>query len=540
MLKHFTQFCNLCFYKSKSLAVITFFVGSCAMLFDVMFLAFLSAVLGVAIESTNTSIFSVILNNISFESALLLCVVLNLFSTGFSTVILFLFPWLGQTVAKNLTSQVIKSPQFLIYQYQRPHGADDLKKLLKLEITRFTQQVSVNLARLGSSMLFVSGMALVIILEIGINSAILLSMFMIAYVIVIIFLRKTYAQYNKVMDIKNGEKLSLIDFIINNRLDIASENSTAKFEAQLQRNLDDFRTAFTFSQFFSGAPKKMFEFLFVSLSLFYILGKASDGASLLEQVPSLAVLGYAGLKIIPALQTMYAAYSAIISNNSAYTHISQISNTGNRSKNTVRLRSSDDVNILSVAAGNVKHEDKLLFEYDDLEFRRGEKIAIIGDSGSGKSTFLREVCLTLIDIKNNGQKDITNVVPSFQFVSQHHNVLDVDLHTYFSNTLSSNKQIKELLEKFDLEESLLDEARSLSGGEKQRLALIRAILEPKSLYFFDEVTSALPDKDQDRYRKLIFDRIEHSTCIWITHSTDYLNLFDTILEVRNKKLVKVR
>lgn len=147
----------------------------------------------------------------------------------------------------------------------------------------------------------------------------------------------------------------------------------------------------------------------------------------------------------------------------------------------------------------------------DLTVNRGEVVVVIGPSGSGKSTLL--ICLIGLNDITSGEvwiedDNFTNEVPvsiaarrKMGFVFQHFNlfpnlsVLDNITLSPIKNKIQTVTEAKtiamELLKKVKLEDKINSAVSSLSGGEKQRIAIARALALSPEIMLFDEPTSAL-------------------------------------------------
>ncbi len=187
-----------------------------------------------------------------------------------------------------------------------------------------------------------------------------------------------------------------------------------------------------------------------------------------------------------------------------------------------------------------KYDKELILDNFNLNVKTNEKIALVGMSGSGKSTILR--IIAGLEKPQKGKvfidsKDVGNI-PTFQrnigFLFQNYALfpfLNVKKNIEFGITKLNNQEraekinnfakllgISKLLEKFPHE---------LSGGEKQRVALARTlILEPK-IILLDEPFSAIDTKLKNSIRndlKAIFNNL-NITLILVTHDIEDANVF---------------
>lgn len=172
----------------------------------------------------------------------------------------------------------------------------------------------------------------------------------------------------------------------------------------------------------------------------------------------------------------------------------------------------------------------------DLEVNEGEVISIIGESGSGKSTFLR--CINLLENYDDGMiyfqgEDIktininklrTHIGMVFQQFNLFNNMNVLKNCTIgLSKVLNipkkeANKKALEMLEIVGMERFVNANVNSLSGGQKQRVAIARALALNPSVMLFDEPTSALDPKNVNEVLTVISELAKKGmTMIIVTH-----------------------
>ena len=193
-----------------------------------------------------------------------------------------------------------------------------------------------------------------------------------------------------------------------------------------------------------------------------------------------------------------------------------------------------------------------------LEIARGEKIALIGDSGSGKTTILK-VIRGLYQTKSGGvyldneklenrfntiSEDIA-LIPQepeiFATTIRENITLGLTRKTDIINEYLEMVNLKKTIEKMPhkLNSSVVEKGVNLSGGEKQRLALARGLMsaEDKEILLLDEPTSSVDSDNELRIYKNIFDRFEGKTIISSIHRLHLLGLFDKIYFFENGKII---
>ena len=189
----------------------------------------------------------------------------------------------------------------------------------------------------------------------------------------------------------------------------------------------------------------------------------------------------------------------------------------------------------------------------NLSVKKNETIAIMGDSGEGKTTLLH--ILGCLEKKDSGNltflgKDLTSINSKIGFVFQSFNLLD-DL-TLLENVLMAayihRKNIKKGSETYKKAIKLITEvglkkrvnflARDLSGGEKQRASIARAFLNDPEIIFADEPSGNLDSKNSNLIHKLLVDfaKKKKKSLIVATHNKELSSLCDKVYMLKNGSL----
>ena len=191
---------------------------------------------------------------------------------------------------------------------------------------------------------------------------------------------------------------------------------------------------------------------------------------------------------------------------------------------------------------NIK--ETFIINYLNLNIKNKEKILISGNNGTGKSTLAKLISNLLINqngiIKYNYQyiQNSTDIV----YYSQNMNLFD---RTILENIIYPNKdfdliKIKKLIKILNLDTLIKTEndlfqkkpgdfGKNFSGGEKQKILIIRSMLNPKPLIIYDEINSALDSKSLKAFYKLLSICLNNSTIILISHRQENINSFSKII-----------
>jgi len=206
----------------------------------------------------------------------------------------------------------------------------------------------------------------------------------------------------------------------------------------------------------------------------------------------------------------------------------------------------------------------LQFSYPGGEFRLdipsfdvgpGEKLAVIGPSGSGKTTLLNLVAgivtpargkVRVADVEVSALSDalrrafrirqIGFVFQDFELLD-YLNVLDNILHPYrITNAMHLTAKVRErarmLADRMGIGDKLGRHANDLSQGEKQRVAICRALLPEPRLLVADEATGNLDPRNKGVILDLLFDSVDAhgATLLAVTHDHELLPRFDRVVD----------
>ncbi|MEM8894336.1 MAG: ABC transporter ATP-binding protein [Bacteroidota bacterium] len=190
----------------------------------------------------------------------------------------------------------------------------------------------------------------------------------------------------------------------------------------------------------------------------------------------------------------------------------------------------------------------------DLEIKKGEVVSIVGASGAGKSTLLH--ILGTLDTADSGQLKLDNThVPSLSakklaifrnqrigFIFQFHNLLpeftaleNVCIPAYIGRNNNPVPRAKELLRLLGLKERLDHKPAQLSGGEQQRVAVARSLINEPSIVFADEPSGNLDSTNAEELHQLFFDLRNKfdQTFVIVTHNENLAEMADRKLEIKD-------
>ncbi len=217
----------------------------------------------------------------------------------------------------------------------------------------------------------------------------------------------------------------------------------------------------------------------------------------------------------------------------------------------------DDITHVEFKNVKLKYDDSYALDDVSIEIKQGQNIALVGDSGGGKSTFIN-MLLRFYD-PDSGEVSVngTNIKEFTQDSLKHHISLVTQRIYIFQDTLAANVAYGQEINEDKVNEALaLADASSfvaslengiytkmeefgsnLSGGQRQRVAIARAIYKHSSVIIFDEATSALDNESEKRIQNALDEYTKDKITITIAHRLGTIKNADKILVMQKGKII---
>jgi ABC-type bacteriocin/lantibiotic exporter with double-glycine peptidase domain len=320
------------------------------------------------------------------------------------------------------------------------------------------------------------------------------------------------------------QKFSQVDQVIES-FDLANANS-AEAEARQQ----------TISIIPRFALETIFIIALIFTATFSVVGESGAGV-----VGAFAVIGF---RLIPSITRTLSSFQLFKYSHAITRQLGAILTQPKPSKSNLEVTSVD---LVSVEQLTFEANGEAILDRVSLEFTRGGIYVIWGRSGSGKSTLLKHIAglyetdCVLYDGIPVQELDATRIVSYFD---QHVFVPEIPLSTYLD--VNSVREIPpEAIEMMldtglgrlhaavlsGIDPALGHSGLNLSGGEKQRLALVKIILEDRPIVVMDEPTSGLDSLTEIAVTSLIRKFSSNRILIIATHDEDVLKLADSVVYV---------
>ncbi|MBG44843.1 MAG: antibiotic ABC transporter ATP-binding protein [Aequorivita sp.] len=263
--------------------------------------------------------------------------------------------------------------------------------------------------------------------------------------------------------------------------------------------------------------------------------------------------------LTPAKAIAKASYSLKRADGSAHRilELLEAENTIVDIKNPVQKEGFDSV--ISIKNISFKYEDQYVLKDFSLEIPKGKTVALVGQSGSGKSTIANlltrfydvnkgSIEIDGVDIKNISKKSLRGLMgivsqDSILFNDSVANNLKIGKPNASETELieaseisNSYEFIKNLPDGF--ETNIGDSGNKLSGGQKQRLSIARAVLKNPPIMILDEATSALDTESERLVQDALEKMMKNRTSIVIAHRLSTIQNADNIVVLSKGKIVE--
>ena len=282
--------------------------------------------------------------------------------------------------------------------------------------------------------------------------------------------------------------------------------------------------------------------------------------SLLLNIPVISMFLLSIYRIMPLLQNIFINTTNIKSSEYVFNNIEAILSKPYQIKSKIssNITFTKNINFENVYFNYA--DNKNILENVNLEISKGETYAIIGGTGTGKTTII-DILLGFYDIKSgqitmdgfplkgNSFKSINKIIgyvsQSISYLSDNilknitfcdnHNDIDIDKVMKVIRITKLDDLVKTLDK--GIYGNIGDMGSMLSGGQKQRLGIARALYREPQILILDEATNALDRQTELEILTNIKESYQSITLILVTHRNTYLEFCDKIIEISNKKTI---
>ena len=323
-----------------------------------------------------------------------------------------------------------------------------------------------------------------------------------------------------------------------------------------------------FAGFINSIPRLLLEFLaiIIILIIFYTTKEIQNDIN--KQIFVLGLIVAAAFRLFPAINKIILALNTLQYSKPSIKVLTKIfeDDVENLKKNESYKPEKDKKDLIFKDFIEIKNldfkyssEENYIFKDLNLKINKGEFIGIMGETGSGKSTFVDLILGIINPTQGNIYCDDINIFKNLNswrksvgYVSQFPYLLDASIKSNIAIGISEDKiseeHILKCLEIANLKNFVLnlnnglntsigERGAQLSGGQIQRLAIARALYKNPKILVLDEATASVDSKTQSKILEDLNKFKKIITLISISHNKDALIYCDKIYQLKDTKLI---
>jgi ABC-type bacteriocin/lantibiotic exporter with double-glycine peptidase domain len=487
--------------------------------------------------------------------------IVMLFSVTLKCLNLYMTGTFVAQIGTHTSTQIFDSYLAMAPKTAKRVSLDDLSSLLSNDITLTMASINAVCQVAASSILIfgIVGFLFVYKSEVALAISVFI---LLLYTVFSISTKKSIESYSR--DISRGITLQIgLCNESHKNFDLARMYSLSnQLRLIFQRNEIRLRDAQVMSTFYAAIPKPIAEALGIAVLVVLSAKSAIDGDANL--IPILGTFGVGLQRVLPLAQQIFNSFNIVKVRSDALERVREFLTKSKKMQGQSICAGSDQSSakekykIRSIVMSDVSVLDETsgIFSLDRISFtaNKGQLVAIVGKSGSGKTTALEVLaglrCLDKGSLYINQQlisdPEEVRKFGTISYVDQRPSFLNANIYENIAFTFNKNEIDKPwaetvsriaLVDKciqqmpYGFDTVLQQSYEQLSGGEKQRLALARALYRRPDLLLLDEPTSAL---DEDLEIELVSNIkiIKKSMIIiCVTHRNEILKISDSIINV---------
>ena len=462
---------------------------------------------------------------------------------------------LQSDISKELISKYLLMPY---EKYFKLKSSEVLRNVM-INTNRFIAGVMLPIIYLTSEFLIIFGISLILFTQIGLSSLSIIFVFAFFGIIYVSFSKKTIKRL--------GNSRSTID---ENIIKFSGEalkgireiklNEVEKYYLNFFRNIFD-KNAKIMSNFFTfqAAPRLGVEVIlvfFLAITMFIFVLKDFETSKI---ITTLGLFTVAAIRLIPSINKIITSQQNIrfnhIAMNTIINDLKESNNQTDDKKDLLKFNDTIEINNLNF----FYEKNNQVLNDINLSISKGEKIGIVGKTGSGKSTLVDIISGLITSYKGFILIDNKKFDPNtskwgrdFAYVSQNSFLFNESLKFNITfNDMPNYEQIEKILKIVEMDkyvdnlsenlDTIVGEnAINLSGGQIQRIGLARALYNEPKILILDEAFSAMDMDTEAKVLKNIFENYRDMTIINIAHKGVSLNQCERIYDLDKKKFINAK
>ena len=372
------------------------------------------------------------------------------------------------------------------------------------------------------------------------------------------FLKKKASNNSVILSNKFDKILKSVDETVNNFVFFKITNLINKQNLDFKKNTQEINHYEALNNVLAILPKYILQIFFFIFGLFFIFYVFKTGNFILYTA-KIALIFIVFLRVAPAFQLIYSLFILIRGNfSSVNSLITPLSNKNfNKTGNFLKINNSISSIRLQNLSFRYPAEQKNILNNKNFIFKKNNIYAIKGPSGSGKTTLMNillgiiddydgDIYINKINFKNVNKKEWfskVTIVPQNIFLNEDtllNNIIlgsskinDKSIHKVkYAIKLSGLENFSKNLKK-GIDTKIINNAKMISGGEKQRIAIARALFKKADVIFFDEPVNNLDILNIKYFINTISNIKKNKIIIIIAHQKELISFCDEVFTLKN-------
>ena len=463
---------------------------------------------------------------------------------------------LGVDLSVSIFTQVINQP----YIAHTKQNSSDIISAISIKIAQVINGVVLSVLNMISSFIIVSAIITILIIINPGASLIAILFFSALYLFFYLYVKQKLKVNSLNITRASNSLMKILQEALGGIRDIIIDGNQQFYRSIFWRADLVFRKSLGNNLFITNSPRYFMETFGVLLIVLLAYMLSTQGEkSFSDGIPVLGALALGAQRLLPVMQILYNSWGNIKGTHFVLKEVLVFLN----------LNDSKTMNVINddcTFEKNIRLKD-VSFGYDEesspainkinIDIKKGDRIGIIGKTGSGKSTLI-DIMMGLLDPTHGTLEVDKNVITSINRRAWQSRIAHVPQNIYLSDsTLEENIAFGIPVEEIDSSlvrraaisaniDSVINEwplkyktvlgerGIRLSGGQRQRIGIARALYKQADVLFLDEATSSVDTKTESSIMKAIEELGNDVTLIIIAHRITTLKNCSRILELTNE------
>jgi len=397
------------------------------------------------------------------------------------------------------------------------------------------------------------------------------SLFALVAAIFYFIYKKAISKRAKILMVQSSERLQILNQTFYAIKEIKILNRFKFFNKIFNKNTNITEEIGLYTTFLSSIPRHVYEMLAILMILVFTLALVMTDRSQSSIIPVVSLLVASGGRFIPAFNTISSSMSSIRFTQPMFDNVISYLNSlnklnelnENKKLKQTNIENSDETKIsfsnkMQINNLNFDYDGKKILENCSFDIKKGSTVGFIGKSGEGKSTLINLLVgllkpsfgEILVD-GNNIEKNLVSWQKKIGYISQDVYLMDDTIKSNVCFGLNEeeidNKGFNKALEQAQIAKFINSLEKKeytkignlgsrISGGQKQRLAIARALYLNPEILILDEATSSLDTENENKILAEIDQIKANKTIILISHRKNTLVSCDYIYQLSDKKI----